>query len=111
MWMFPDIVSNFLLCPKTFPASTWCYLQPYGADDLNFLSCLWGLFSQALQGLHVNRVDVYSFVIAEETLIKEFSEHFCSTKEQNSNIAPVNKNVVAKMGTWKEMLQTFYKTF
>lgn len=59
----------------------------------------------------MNQVDVYSFLIAEEMLIKEFSEHFCSIKEQNSNIALVNKNVVAKMGTWKEMLQTFYKTF
>lgn len=58
----------------------------------------------------MNRVDVYSFLIAEETLIEEFSEHFCSTKEQNSNIALVNKNIVAKMGTWKEMQQTFYKT-
>ena len=50
----------------------------------------------------MNWVDVYSFSIAEEMLIEVFSEHFCSTKEQNSNIALVNKTEVAKMGTWKD---------
>lgn len=59
----------------------------------------------------MNWVDVYSLLIAEEMLIEEFSEHFYSTKEWNSNIALVNENVVAKMHTRKEMQPTFYKTF
>lgn len=78
--MFPDIVSNFLLCLQTFLTTTWCYLQPYGADDLNFLSCLCSLCSQALQVLRMNWAAVYSFLIAEEMPVEEFSKPFQSTK-------------------------------